>query len=394
MSKQGKLQGVKVLDLSMFLPGPHMTMTMADHGADVVRVEPPGGEPTRHIGFVHNGETVYFRNTHRGKRSLSLNLKIESARELVLKLAEQSHVFVESFRPGAIKRLGLDYETVAKRAPHIIYCSISAYGQTGPMVDRVAHDIAVEAQAGVASLTIGQDGKPTLPAIAMADMTASLMSLSAILMALYRARDTGRGDFIDISMQDTLMAWMPNTTGRVFAEGKPPDAKNERTWGGNAMYNLYQTADGKWLALAGAEMKFTENLFNGLGHPEYIAICDNPPGEVQEPARRFLRDTFASRTLDDWMSWFEGRDICYAPVNDLRQGFDQPQVAAREMLLYDERGGEHIGVPIKYRSEPAEPTLRAPALGEHNLELCETVGLDRQAYENMRREAAFGDQVD
>lgn len=390
MSKQGKLQGVKVLDLSMFLPGPHMTMTMADHGADVIRVEPPAGEPTRHIGFVHNGETVYFRNTHRGKRSLSVNLKIESARELVLKLAEQSHVFVESFRPGVIKRLGLDYETVRQRAPHIIYCSISAYGQTGPMVDRVAHDIAVEAQAGVASLTLGHDGKPTLPAIAMADMTASLMSLSAILMALYRARDTGKGDFIDISMQDTLMAWMPNTTGRVFAEGQPPDAKNERTWGGNAMYNLYETADGKWLALAGAEMKFTENLFNGLGHPEYIAICDSPPGESQEPARQFLRDTFVSRTLESWMNWFEGRDICYAPVNNLREGFDQPQVKARDMLLYDEKGGEHIGVPIKYENEPAQPELRAPSLGEHNRELCDDVGLDRQAYEKMQLESAFG----
>ena len=115
MSMQGKLQGVKVLDLSMFLPGPHMTMTMADHGADVIRVEPPAGEPTRHIGFVHNGESVYFRNTHRGKRSLALNLKVESAREMVLQLAEQSHVFVESFRPGAFS--GLDW--IMKQSPRV-----------------------------------------------------------------------------------------------------------------------------------------------------------------------------------------------------------------------------------------------------------------------------------
>lgn len=389
-TNERKMQGIKVLDLSMFLPGPHLTMTLADHGADVIRVEPPGGDPTRQIGFFHNGESVYFRNTHRGKRSLTLNLKIASARELVLKLAEQADVFVESFRPGAIGRLGLDYDTVAARAPHIIYCSISAYGQTGPMVDRVAHDIAVEAQAGVASLTLGHDGKPTLPAIAMADMTASLMSLSAILMALYRVRDTGRGDYIDLAMQDSLLAWMPNTTGRVFAEGKAPDPRNERSWGGNAMYNLYQTADSKWLALAGAEMKFTENLFNALGHPEYIAHCDNPPGPLQEPARQFLRDTFLSRTLDDWMDWFEGRDICYAPVNDLREGFDQPQVAAREMLLRDADGGEHIGVPIKYRHEPAVPDLRAPKLGEHNLELCLEAGLQPNDYHAMCEESAFG----
>ena len=390
MSTGGKLHGVKVLDLSMFLPGPHLTMMMADHGADVIRIEPPDGEPTRHIGFMQGGKSVYFRNTHRGKRSLSLNLKIDAARDLVLELARQSQVFVESFRPGVMQRLGLDYETVSAVAPHIVYCSISAYGQTGPMSSRVAHDIAVEAQAGVASLTLGHDNKPTLPAIALADMSVSLMSMSAILMALYKAKESGQGDFIDMSMLDSLLAWTPNITGRVFAEGQPPDAKMERTWGGNAMYNLYQTADDQWLALGGAELKFTENLFNGLERPEFIAMCQLPPGEGQLPAHRFLTETFKTRTLAQWLEWFEGRDICYAPVNNLREGFDDPHVAYREMLLRDEHGHEHIGVPMKFRNEPARPDLHEPDFGQHNEQICCEAGLDATQIEQLVAQGVFG----
>ena len=339
---------------------------------------------------MQGGKSVYFRNTHRGKRSLSLNLKIDAARDLVLELARQSQVFVESFRPGVMQRLGLDYETVSAVAPHIVYCSISAYGQTGPMSSRVAHDIAVEAQAGVASLTLGHDNKPTLPAIALADMSVSLMSMSAILMALYKAKESGQGDFIDMSMLDSLLAWTPNITGRVFAEGQPPDAKMERTWGGNAMYNLYQTADDQWLALGGAELKFTENLFNGLERPEFIAMCQLPPGEGQLPAHRFLTETFKTRTLAQWLEWFEGRDICYAPVNNLREGFDDPHVAYREMLLRDEHGHEHIGVPMKFRNEPARPDLHEPDFGQHNEQICCEAGLDATQIEQLVAQGVFG----
>lgn len=375
----------------MFLPGPHLSMMMADHGADVIRVEPPGeGEPSRHIGFMDNGESVYFRNTHRGKRSLSLNLKISAAKSVLYKLVENADVFIESFRPGVMQRLELDYSKLSSINPKLVYCSISAFGQTGPLSSRVAHDIAVEAQAGVASLTVGQDGKPAMPAIAMADMSVSLMSLSAILMALYRARDTGHGDFIDMAMQDTLLAWMPNTTGRVFADGEPPIPSEERTWGGNAMYGLYETADQRWLALGGAELKFAENLFTDLGRPDLIEVCKQPPGKPQNPARAFLKEAFLKRTLAEWMLWFDGKDIGYAPVNNLREGFDHPHVQAREMLLHDDNGSEHIGVPIKFKNEPGTANLNSPAYGEHNIEICKQIGLSDSEIETLKTQKAFG----
>lgn len=385
-----KLEGVRVLDLSMFLPGPHLTMMMADHGADVIRIEPPGeGEPNRHIGHKKAGddETVYFRNTHRGKRSVTLDLKNPEAQELFLKLTEQAHIVVESYRPGVTSRLGIDYETVRARSPHIVYCSISAFGQDGPLSTRVAHDIAVEAQAGVASLNLGHDNKPTLPSIALADMSASLMSLSAILMALYRARETGQGDYCDMAMYDTLMAWTPNITGRVFAEGKSPDPKNERTWGGNAMYQLYETRDGQWLAIGGSEAKFTRNLFVALEREDLIAACLTEPGPGQEPAKVFLRETFLSQSLDHWVNWLDGMDICWAPVNTLKQGFDHPHTAARQMLLFDENGNEHIGVPMKFRNEPAQPELGTPGLGEHNRQVSESVGAN---FAGLQNRGVFG----
>ncbi|MGB7304442.1 MAG: CaiB/BaiF CoA-transferase family protein, partial [Burkholderiaceae bacterium] len=309
------------------------------------------------------------------------------AQELFLKLTEDAHVVVESYRPGVAKRLGIDYAAVRARSPHIVYCSISAFGQEGPLANRVAHDIAVEAQAGIASLNLGHDNKPTLPSIALADMSASLMSLSAILMALYRARETGQGDYCDMAMYDTLMAWTPNITSRVFAEGKSPDPKNERTWGGNAMYQLYETRDGRWLAIGGSEPKFARNLMTALKREDLIASCVGEPGPTQEPAKVFLRDTFKAQPLAHWETWLDGMDVCWAPVNSLKQGFDHPHTAARQMLLFDDKGNEHIGVPMKFINEPARPTLVTPGLGEHNRQISENLGFD---FASLDAKGVFG----
>ena len=227
-----KLAGVKVIELSLFLPGPHLTMMMADHGADVIKVEPyDGGEPNRHIGPREDGETVYFRNTHRGKRSLRLNLKHPEGREILMRLAERADVLVESFRPGVVDRLGVGYAQVSARAPQLVYCSISAFGQNGGYRDRPAHDLAVEALAGVVSVNLDQDDRPAMPAIPASDMGASLMALSGILMALLKQRATGQGDYLDIAMHDSLLAWTANVLGPVFAEGRAPVAKEERHLG-------------------------------------------------------------------------------------------------------------------------------------------------------------------
>ncbi|HEX2891705.1 CaiB/BaiF CoA-transferase family protein [Vineibacter terrae] len=369
-----KLDGIKVLDLSSFLPGPHLTMMMADHGADVIRIEPPGGEPTRQIGVREAGSTVYFRNTQRGKRSLMLDLKQKQAVDIFMRLAERADVIVESFRPGVVDRLGVGYDAVKARAPRVVYCSISAYGQDGPSRDRPTHDLGIQAELGLLAANTGADGRPAMPAVPAADATASLMALNGILMALLRRTQTGRGDYIDIAMMDTLLAWMPNVMGPVFGENRMPNPRHERTWGGHAMYNIYETADGRHLVLGGSELKFTRNLLTDLGRPDLVALCQQGPGPVEDPVRDFFRQTFRRKTLAQWMDWFKGRDVCVSPVNDMLEAIHDPHVQHRKMVVTDGRGLKHLGIPIKFRDEPGRIDFAWPELGAHGPAILRDLG--------------------
>lgn len=374
-----KLQGVKVLDLSAFLPGPHMTMTMADHGADVVMIEPANGvgEPTRHIGWRTDDDvSVWFRNIARGKRSLKVNLKDPDGRALVQALAAQADVFVEAFRPGVAARLGVEYDTLSALNPGLVYCAISAFGQAGAYVARPAHDLTVQALAGLVDLNRGlEDGAPASPNMPVADMAASLMALSAILMALYRRHETGRGDFIDLAMYDACLAWTPNVTGPVFADDAHPPVKDMRSFGGAALYHVYATRDGKHLVLGGSETKFAENLLTALGRPDLIGLARLEPGPDQAPLRAFLKQTFAGRELSDWEAFLADVDCCWAPVRTLKDAFDDPHTRARGMVFNDQAGNQHIGPAIQFRHEPAEPNPDLPAFGGDGPELAREVGL-------------------
>lgn len=361
-----KLAGLKVLDLSLFLPGPMATLMMADHGADVIKVEPLGaGEPTREIGEVKNGLSVYFRNTQRGKRSIQLNLKAEADRALFLKLAAEADVVVEAFRPGVADRLGVGYAAVRAVNPGIVYASLSAFGQSGTHRDNPAHDLAVQALAGTLPLGADRQGQPVMPGALIADAFSSLTALSAILMALYRRASTGQGDYVDISMFDSVIAWTPHATGSVFAKGQSPDLAASRFWGGAALYNLYQTADGRWIALGGSEIKFAENLLNKLGRPDLIELAKRPPGEGQAPLRAYLTEVFAQKTQAQWNAWFEGLDVCYAPVRTLKEAFDDPYLIERGLLAFDEDGSEIIGTPIRFLDEPGVIRAKPPGKNEH-----------------------------
>lgn len=355
-----KLEGLKVVDLSMFLPGPMLTQIMADHGAEVIKVEPVvEGEPNRNIGPKRDGMTVYYANTHRGKQSLALNLKEEQGREVLLRLAETADVMVEAFRPGVVKRLGVDYAAVAARNPRIVYASISAFGQDGPYVELPAHDLATEAMCGVLSFNTGQDGKPWFPAVANADMLSSLTALSAVLMALLRRKETGRGDYVDIAMMDSLYACTLNNQGEAFANNRPLDPATERALGGNAMYRPYETKDGRWIVLGAAEIKFAINLLTDLGRPDLIDLCKRPPGPEQDPVRAFFIETFKTKTQAEWAEWFAGRDISFAPVKNQVEALADPQLRHREMVFRDkERDWLHIGTPIKYTDEPGAPQMK------------------------------------
>ncbi|MFO0113644.1 MAG: CaiB/BaiF CoA transferase family protein [Betaproteobacteria bacterium] len=366
-----KLSGIRVIDLSLFLPGPHLTMLMADHGAEVIKLEPPGeGEPVRHVGASQAGHTVWFRNTHRGKKSISLDLKDAAQKEALLQLIDTADVVVEGFRPGTVERLGIDYATVAERNPRIVYCSISAFGQTGPKRLKPAHDLAIQADSGVVSLNLGRDGKPTHPNMPVADMAGSLMALSGILMALYRrdnvVNGTGQGDYLDISMQDSLLSWTPNAMGIPFAENKSPQVQQQRSFGGGSFYNLYETTDHKWLALGGSEHKFVKNLLTALGRPDLIAAGSTPPGPSHEPVKVFLREIFATKTLAEWTVFLDGVDVCWAPVRDLYEATQEAHLAVRGTIHVDADRAKHLNNPIKFTNEPAQPDWRLPDVGEHN----------------------------
>ncbi|MGB0764748.1 MAG: CaiB/BaiF CoA transferase family protein [Luminiphilus sp.] len=370
-----KLEGITVLDLSLFLPGPAATQMMADHGARVIKVENPGApEPTRSaqaFPWQQGGETVMFRNTQRGKESIALDLKSEAGKAALTALIKSADVLVEAFRPGVISRLGFGPEVVHGLNPRLVMCSISAFGQSGPWRDRPAHDTATVAASGVLSLTRSpeDDSGPAIIGVAISDMLSSWSALSGILMALLRRETTGRGDYLDVSMHEAVLAASPNILGPVFAGDQAPERLQERTHGGGAMLNIYRTADERFLALGGGEHKFVKALFEGLARPEFIAPVTGPAGSAHEPAINFLRATFRGRTLAEWQEWFEGRDICWSPVLDLQEAWSADHVWARDMRWRDQDGNDHIGTPLKFQQEPGQLDAKLPNLGEHTAEI-------------------------
>lgn len=361
-----KLEGIRVIDLSVFLPGPYLTLAMADHGAEVIKIETPGeGDPGRHIGLSDGPSTVFFRNLNRGKKSVVLDLKDPAQRDALLSLCETADVFVESFRPGAVDRLGVGYEAVRTRNPRIVYCSISAFGQDSEWRSRPAHDLALEAESGLLGMTLGSDGKPAMPGLPAADVLAGLQGLSGVLMALLRREQTGVGDYIDISMHDVMIGGMLNILGPAFAEDRQPVAAHERTTGGAAFYRPYETLDGRYLVLAGQEPKFIHNLLRAFGRPELAELCLRGPGPHQQPVMDFLAAEFRKKPLSEWQAYLATLDVCWGGVNTLPEAVSHPNLLARGMIRRDETNRRHVGPPIRFRHEPAQPLLQEPGLGEH-----------------------------
>jgi CoA:oxalate CoA-transferase len=355
----GKLSGIKVVDLSIFLPGPMMTVMMADQGAEVLKIETESGDPARDQAPFEAGQSVWFRNLNRGKKSIVLDLKSEDGKARLWALIDDADVFVEGFRPGVMKRLGFDYAAVSARNPRIVYCSISAFGQEGSLAHHPAHDVATQALAGFLSVNDGLGGAPVVPGAASADIAAGLTALSATLMALISSKTTGRGDYIDCAMFDSLLPWCVHTAGSAIAGGASPKSSHQRSLGGAAFYQVYETGDGKHVVLGAREMKFVTNLMTALGRPDLIPIAERPAGEQGELIA-FLRGLFKTKSRDEWVAWFHDKDVAFSPVLDFREALDEPHIAERGLWV-EHDGAHHIAPAIRFASERWKPS-NAPDL--------------------------------
>ncbi|MEP2990508.1 MAG: CoA transferase [Parasphingorhabdus sp.] len=357
----GKLSGIKVIDLSLFLPGPMLTLMMADHGAEVIKIEPPTGDPARQMEPLESGQSVWFRNLNRGKAAFALDLKSDEGKRQLWDLIATADVMIEGFRPGVMKRLGFDYDAVSAKNPRIVYCSISAFGQEGEMAHHPAHDLAVQALSGFLSVNDGPDGLPVVPGVPSADMAAGLNGLSAILMALLGRENTGKGDYVDIAMFDSMLPWCAHIAGGAISGGEPPVSKSQRSLGGAAFYNVYETSDCKHIVLGAREIKFAKNLLTALDRMDLLPLAENEAGEAQAPLIGFLRETFSSKTRNEWVRWFEDKDVAFAPVLSFREALDQGFLRERGLLV-EADGNHQIAPSFHFASEDNWQASDAPEL--------------------------------
>ena len=359
----GKLSGIKVVDLSQFLPGPMLTVMMADQGAEVIKVEPVAGDPARSQAPFENGLSVWFANLNRGKASIVLDLKSDAGKARLRDLIAGADVFVEGFRPGVMARLGFGWDDVRSLNPRIVYCSISAFGQKGALAQHPAHDMAVQAMAGFISVNDSGDGSaPVVPGVPAADVAAGLTGLAAVLMALIGREKSGQGDYLDIAMFDSLLPWSAHIAGEALAGGEPPRSSAQRSLGGAAFYNVYACADGRHIVLGGRELKFATSLLTALGRPDLITLAEAEAGPAQAPLVAFLRDTFRTRSRDEWTMFMHDLDVAYAPVLNFAEAFVQPHVAERGLIATAD-GRHHIAPAIRFAGEDWTPGA-VPELGQ------------------------------
>ena len=388
----GPLAGVRVLDLTRILAGPYATSLLADMGADVVKVERPGdGDETRQMAPSQAGESHYFMSINRNKRGIAVDMKQPAGRQVVLDLARVSDVCIENFRPGVAGRLGLDYESVKAVRPDVVYCSISAYGQTGPYAGRSAFDVAIQAMGGAMSVTGEPGGRPLRMGLPMADLSAGLFAALGILAAVVERQRTGEGQLVDISMMDAMVGLLTQYAGRYFMTGEdvPPVGSGHPSV---SPYGTYETLDGH-IVIANLGEAFWPKIARAIGHPELV---DDPryrtnPERVSRRAEvdALVNAATRKRTTAEWEAIFEKADVPHAPVLKVSQVLTHPQVLAREMVTEVEHATlgriPATGRAIRFGAHGREMMRASPVLGQHTDEvLREVLGYDRARVDELR----------
>ncbi|RMF21178.1 MAG: CoA transferase, partial [Deltaproteobacteria bacterium] len=363
------LSGIRVVDLSRYAPGPYCTMLLADFGADVVVIEEPPGRGRRVDTEMGVDErTKAHLPMGRNKRSVALDLKNDRHREAFFRLVERADVVTEGFRPGVARRLGVDYEAVRRRNPRVVYCSISGYGQTGPYADLVGHDLNYISVAGVLGMIGTPDGRPVIPANILGDFAGGgLFAAFAILAALIARGRTGKGQYIDMSMTDGALSLAALAASDYWSSGEPPRPGRYFLSGSLPCYNVYETADGKYLSIACMEPWFWKNLCEVLGCEEFAGEQFNRERFAEMFA--FLREAFKKKTRDEWFAELSSRDICATPVYSMDEALMDPHIQARDMVTWVEhpRFGRipQVGVAPKLSETPGHVRTPAPGPGQH-----------------------------
>ncbi len=386
------LEGIRVLDLTRLAPGPFCTMLLGDLGADVIVVEEaPGAGRRFDIGMSDRAQA--FNALGRNKRSIGLNLKDERAREVFYRLADNADVVLEGFRPGVVKRLAVDYETISGRNPGIVYCSLSGYGQTGPYASLVGHDINYISIGGVLGMTGWPGQPPALPMNIIADFAGGgLYAAFAILAAIIARERTGRGQYVDMAMSDGVTSLLAMMASQYFSSGHVPGPGVEFLNGAVPFNNVYQTADSKWLSIGCLEPWFWKDLCEALGCEEFVPHQNNR--EKFPEIFDFLRSKFRERRRDEWFQELRQRDICVAPVYGLDEVFADPHVRARGMVAeveHPEFGTvKQVGVGPKLSETPGSVRSTAPKRGEHTEVILREAGYSDEEIGALREAKAAG----
>jgi crotonobetainyl-CoA:carnitine CoA-transferase CaiB-like acyl-CoA transferase len=362
---EGPLAGVRVLDLTRLLPGGYGLGLLADLGAQVVKVEQPGvGDYMRWAEPRLGAESAASWITDRNKRSVSLDLKDPRGAEALRRLAATADALVEGFRPGVMDRLGLGQAALRALSPRLVVCSISGYGQDGPLAAVAGHDVNYIGRAGILSITGSGEGGPAIPGVQVADLGGALVAMVGLLAALLRARATGEGDHVDVSMTDAAFSLISVHVGEHLVRGGvPPGPEGMLLNGAFPAYNVYRCADGRFLSVGALEPRFFSALCEAVARPDLLATAFDP-GAL--PA---WRRVFGARARDEWLELLGQADACVGPVNDLDEACGDAQLRHREMLVELEHPTEgpspQVGVPIRLARRPGGVRTPAPRLGQH-----------------------------
>ncbi len=396
----GPLSHIRVLDLSRILAGPWAGQVLADLGADVIKIErPAGGDDTRHWGPPYlrdeagdeTGESAYFLGCNRGKRSLTVDITQAEGQALIGDLAAQSDILIENYKVGGLAKYGLDYASLKAACPRLIYCSITGFGQTGPYAKRAGYDLMIQGMGGLMSLTGSADGEPQKVGVAISDLMTGMYASTACLAALAHRERCGEGQYIDLALLDTQVAWLANQGQNYLTTGEAP----RRLGNGHpniVPYQVFAVADGYVNLAVGNDAQFAR-FCELAGHPEWAAD-ERFASNAARVARRetllpLIAAAMAAKPRDFWLDGCVARGIPCGPINDLEQVFADPQVRARGMRIEQDHptAGRIAGIanPIRYSDTPLSYQRPPPLLGEHSDALLEELlGLDAPARAALR----------